>query len=309
MIEDFIRQWSDCSEWIEARTSGSTGTPKNIRLSKADMVVSAKATTDYLNIGRQSFMVCPLSIDYIAGKMMWVRGKVSGAEVLFEEPSMTPLAVDYNREIDLVPIVPAQISGLLRSPNIDKVKHIIVGGAPLDDCQEHLLKDLPCWATYGMTETCSHVALRRIGSDDFFTPLPGFGMSLDEAGALVIESDNMSFGRLVTNDIAEILPDGRFKIIGRRDNVIISGGKKFFPEQMESRLSGTLSGIEFYISSRPDHVWGEECVLVIKDTALTDDRLLKLCAQVLPRHEVPKAVIRLPQFEYTPTGKLKRRKF
>ena len=103
MIEDFIRQWSDQSEWIWAHTSGSTGKPKDIRLAKADMIVSAKATTDFFNIGRQSFMVCPLSVDYIAGKMMWVRGKVSEAEVVFEQPSMMPLATDYNRIIDLVP--------------------------------------------------------------------------------------------------------------------------------------------------------------------------------------------------------------
>lgn len=309
MIEDFIRQWSDQSEWIWAHTSGSTGKPKDIRLAKADMIVSAKATTDFFNIGRQSFMVCPLSVDYIAGKMMWVRGKVSEAEVVFEQPSMMPLAADYNRIIDLVPIVPAQISGLLCSPNIDKIRHIIVGGAPLDDNHESLLKEFPCWATYGMTETCSHVALRRIGLEKYFTPLPGFRMSLDEAGALVIESENMSFGRLVTNDIAEILPDGRFRIIGRRDNVIISGGEKFFPEQIENRLSGILKNIEYYISSRSSRVWGEECVLVVKNTALSDEMLLGLCAHELSRHEVPKAVIRQRQFEYTSTGKLRRRKF
>ena len=102
-INDFIREWESDCDYIVAHTSGSTGTPKEIRLPKSDMRVSAKATNSRFGITRRSVIAAPLSVDYIAGKMMCVRAIEAGCELL-EMPVSNKVIID--RRIDLLAIVP-----------------------------------------------------------------------------------------------------------------------------------------------------------------------------------------------------------
>ncbi len=294
-----------------AHTSGSTGRPKEIRLLKSDMLVSAKATNEFFGIGADSLLVLPLSPDYIAGKMLLVRAAVAGAKVRIENPSREPLSGYFPpTAIDLVPIVPAQIDGLLSSKSLPMIKNVIVGGAPMSAEDERKLVEsgVNAYATFGMTETCSHVALRRVGETQYVA-LPGFRFSTDDRQCLVVESDRMSFGRLVTNDVVELIDESRFVWVGRFDNVIITGALKVFPEDVESRLK-SVAAIEFYISSRRSAEWGEEVILVVADRDLgAGRRLMERCHSLLRPHERPKAVVTLPELERTSTGKLRRKRF
>lgn len=312
-VEEFEREWFDDRPYVEARTSGSTGKPKAIRLLKQDMLRSAEATNRFFGITARSRMVCPLSLDYIAGKMMWVRAFQSGAEVHFTEPSMAFDSSVYEEAVDLLPIVPAQIEGLLASPHLQNIKNVIVGGAPVSIAQEReLIASGVCsWATYGMTETCSHVALRRIGVDKYFRGLPYYMFSVDSRGCLTIENPNMSFKRLTTNDIVELRSDGTFKVSGRYDNVIISGGEKIFPEEMEHSLSARWNRSPFYLTSCASERWGAECIAVMEGNsdATEEAEFIALCRSLFPRHHVPKRVVRVEHFERTDSGKLKRHKF
>lgn len=310
--ESFMEEWRNGNDYVVAHTSGSTGTPKEIRLLKKDMLVSAKATNDFFEIGSESLLVLPLSPDYIAGKMLLVRAAVARAEVRVESPSREPLKnFCSNRTIDLVPIVPAQIDGLLACPSATMIKNVIVGGAPMSDEDERkLLSSGICsYSTYGMTETCSHVALRKVGESQYVA-LPGFRFSIDNRRCLVIESATMSFGRLVTNDVVELIDVTHFKWVGRFDNVIMTGGLKVFPEDVENRLKPLLPDMEFYVSSRPSDLWGEEVVLVVPEKDVMPAQLMmERCRSVLKPYECPKAVMVLNELERTSTGKLKRMRF
>ncbi len=310
--EAFLAEWGNDCNYVVAHTSGSTGAPKEVHLLKDDMLVSAKATNDFFGIGSGSFLVLPLSPGYIAGKMLLVRAIVAGAVVMVEKPSREPLK-EYcgTRMIDLVPIVPAQIDGLLSSPARSMVSNVIVGGAPMSDEDERKLtaSGINAYATYGMTETCSHVALRRVG-ERHYVALPGFRFSVDSRHCLIIESESMSFGRLVTNDVVELVDDTRFVWVGRFDNVIITGALKVFPEDVESRLRPLAQGVEFYVSSRRSSEWGEEVVLVVADRDVTAGcSLMEQCRTILKPHERPKVVVTLPELEHTSNGKLKRKRF
>lgn len=302
-----MQEWDDPTGlYVKARTSGSTGAPKEILLRKADMIASARATCRFFGIDGDSFMVCPLSASYIAGKMMIVRAIVSGATLSLEPPSSNPLSDCDYPPIDLLPIVPTQVDAIVNQNHT--IRNIIVGGAPLSLHQEHLLAGFPArvYATYGMTETCSHVALREIGSDAY-SALPGISFGLDERGCLVIDLPEFSQKRIVTNDIVDLVDSTTFRWLGRADNVIITGGLKVHPEMIESKIARMIQS-PFYITSQPDDKWGSTVVLVMEGGKMQDDGPLSdSFRELLPPHERPRKILHVGQIPRTMSGKLLRR--
>ncbi|MCM1449941.1 MAG: AMP-binding protein [Clostridiales bacterium] len=309
----FLKQWNDNNDWIEAHTSGSTGTPKVIKLLKADMIASAMATCRFFSLNSSSIMVCPLSAEYIAGKMMIVRALVSRARLFMEKPSNRPLhEMDYMQAIDLLPVVPSQLKGLterLLGQNFI-VKNIIVGGAAMSLRDLHLVSKLnsKVYATYGMTETCSHVALREIGDNgDIYFALPGYEFHTDERGCLVIHSMTQSFNRLVTNDMVNLIDRHHFQWRGRFDNVIISGGLKIHPEQLELRITKFVApGLTFFITSKDDEKWGQRVVMCVEGEPFDTTVLESSLRQNLKPHEVPREILFIKEFTRTSSGKIKR---
>ncbi len=310
-VRRFLDEWFDDSPYITAMTSGSTGVPKPIRLSKDDMLRSARATLQYLGIKDGSTFVMPLSAGYIAGKMMVVRALESSSRLYVEKPTNRPLASasHHGDAIGLVPIVPSQIEGLLSSPAIGRIENVIVGGAPMSVVQERMLIDsgVRAFATYGMTETCSHVAMRPVG-DEEFEAMPGVEFTVDSDGCLVIHASGFSYGELHTNDVVSLADSCHFRWLGRRDNVINSGGIKIHPEEVERRIMKQMGDVTFYITSRESGKWGSEAVLVV-DREIDSEVVMAEIERILPRTHLPKDIIVDPCPVYTSSGKLKRKKF
>lgn len=311
-VDRFLTEWDNGEPFVTAHTSGSTGKPKVIRLRKRDMVASAEATCRFFGIDGASRLALPLSADYIAGKMMIVRAIVSGASLYIEQPSNRPYLGGENGEnIDLLAIVPSQLEWLVANPRIaSRIKAVIIGGAPLTSAQEAQASSLSweAYATYGMTETCSHVALRKLGGTDrLFHALPGITFSVDPRGCLVIGTPQFSFRQIVTNDIVRLDSPTAFEWLGRYDNVINSGGIKIFPEEVEKRLD--FIGKPYFIIGRPHPKWGEEAVLYIEseDGDVDAAAIMEKARTVLDRRSVPKEVIAVSRFERTDSGKIKRR--
>ena len=308
--ESFIDEWTDLKPYIVAHTSGSTGKPKEIRLLKSDMRTSARATIKFFGLNSDSLLYLPLSTGYIAGKMQIVRALEAGCSLIVEKPSNHPLDTPIDSRISLLPIVPSQIEALLSNPVREKIDSLIIGGAPIDSSTEQAVikSGLNAYATYGMTETCSHVALKKLG-DERFNALPGISFSIDSRGCLMISSSDMSFGVLTTNDIIELHNEKQFSWIGRYDNVINSGGIKIFPEEIEKSISHLLPhGVKYYISSRCNGKWGEEAVLVC-DSSINDENILEKIKTIVSPMKAPKAVIIDPQMKLTDSKKIVRRKF
>lgn len=310
-VKLFIEEWFNDRDYIVAHTSGSTGAPKNICLSKTDMIKSAIATCKYFAITKKSKLLLPLSIDYIAGKMMIIRAIVSGAELFIEAPSNNPIQTDYGI-IDLIPIVPSQIRAVLHSPYAKNIKNIIVGGGAIhNNTENEIIKTgLNCYATYGMTETCSHVALRKIDdNNEIYEGLPGYRFKVDNRQCLVISAPDFTFNEIITNDIVKLIDDTHFKWLGRWDNVINSGGVKIFPEEVEKILS-TIINVPFYITSTPDEKWGDVVTLYIESTNTNISKLTADIKKVLQnRFYIPKRIIPVDKFNRTTTGKIIRTKF
>lgn len=310
--ETFLNEWNNPLPYVTAHTSGSTGSPKQIRLLKSDMRASARATIKFFGLNRSSWLYLPLSAGYIAGKMQIVRALEAGCNLSVEPPSNHPTLNigDNNAGISLLPIVPSQIDGVLASGMTHRIKSMIIGGAPLSPEAERRVIDsgIPAFATYGMTETCSHVALRRLG-DDRFEALPGFSFSLDGRGCLSISSRTLSFGSLITNDMVELTTNKLFRWLGRYDNVINSGGIKIFPEEIEKQIAKLIGPeIRFYITSRHSDQWGEEAVLVT-DCPTLPSGLLNRIRETVGSRIAPKATIIVPEIRLTESQKIIRRKF
>lgn len=308
--DDFIKEWYSESETISCHTSGSTGTPSHINLPKREMISSARRTCSFFEITSDSHLHSCISPDYIGGKMMFVRSVVSGATFSYEVPSNRPLDRFTGQTLDLVSVVPSQMLHIFDRPDIIRsVRNFLIGGSAIpDEIKEQIINlRISAYESYGMTETSSHIALRRIKNEtEWFETLPGISVFYHSGSQLGIKIDGWK--EFFTNDVAEIKSPTSFKIIGRADNAINTGGKKVFPEVIERKLSRHLN-IPFFISSHPDEKWGERVVLATSDTATSTEAIMKICKSILPSHESPKEIIRLSAIPMTPNGKIKRIKF
>lgn len=311
-FEEFFEEWRSPEPVIKVKTSGSTGTPKIICLAKEFVRKGALRTNSFFSINSESRLHSCVAADYIGGKMMGVRSDVAGCSFSWEPPSNRPLAgLTKDEVIDLLAVVPSQMLHIVSHINeLPEIRAVIVGGSAVHPHlkEKIIASGLNAYETYGMTETASHIALRKIAEGiDFFYPLPGINVSLDKRGCLVI---TFSTGEeIVTNDIASVGEDGGFKILGRYDNVIITGGKKVNPEDVERRISPFIKG-DFVITSRADEKWGERVVLLIEGTVKENDSAESLLREklrvVLEPFEMPKEIIWVSQLQRTPNGKILR---
>ena len=308
-IEEFISNWNDSSFFIETKTSGSTGKPKSIQLSKAQMIASAKITGEYFGLNEDQTTLLCLSIDTIAGKMMLVRAIVHNMKILITSPSSNPLKKIEER-IDFIAIVPLQLDKMIEESSIElkNIKNILIGGASLPSpISDKLIKlNLTCFQSFGMTETVSHIAIRKVGKNEelFYTTLPGIKLIQNPENELIITAPHLSIYELKTNDIIELLSENQFVWKGRKDFVINSGGVKIFPEEVEKKISNLID-LPFFITSIPDVKLGEKLVLIIES-----DKLINLYIDdfksVLTKYELPKEIFYLRSFERTISGKINR---
>jgi len=300
-IGDFLLDWFDDNPYIDLQTSGTTGAPKIIRKSKQALVNSALATGDFFGLKPGDTALCCLPVQFIAGKMMLVRGLILGLAIDFVTPNSNPLE-NVNKEYDFVAMVPLQVENSLNL--LHKVNKLIIGGAKMNISLEKKLLNFSTkvYETYGMTETITHIAAKKIG-EQAFSILPNVSISQDEKDCLVIDAPQVSDERLFTNDLVELINDNQFVLLGRIDNVVNSGGVKLIPEKIEEKLADAIK-TRFFVGGIQDAVLGEKLVLVIEGEKQDWDESI---FAVLDKYEKPKALFFVPEFDTTESGKIKRK--
>ncbi len=332
----FIDEWNNDSAYVEVKTSGSTGEPKRMLVEKRRMLNSARITCDFLGLKPGDTALLCMSTDYIAGKMMVVRSIERGLKLIEVEPCGHPLDIKhltfldkpsgkaernikhsqfsiFNFQLAFAAMVPMQVYNSLQVPEekerLMAIRHLIIGGGAIDEAMEAELRTFPhaVWSTYGMTETLSHIALRRISgpeASEWYMPFPTVKLSTTDEGCLVIDAPEVCAQTLTTNDIVELKSDGRFRIRGRKDNVICSGGIKIQIEEVEQILKKYMR-VPYIISKRKDEKFGEIVVLLTEgDTAEAQT----ICEQVLPKYHQPKVYLHVNQIPLTETGKPARKR-
>ena len=266
-LGNFLLDWLDAKDYVIVKTSGSTGRPKKIKIKKQAMVNSAIATGDFFNLKPGSKILHCLPSNFIAGKMMIVRAIILGLELDMVEPAVQPL-IDYEKDYEFCAFTPMQLKFFAKY--LKNIKTVIVGGGRVSKSIVDLIKDKKpnVYETYGMTETVSHIAIKKLNNfkgqvgETYFTTLPEIIVSKDERGCLVIDAPNLANDKIVTNDIVNIISDKSFEWLGRFDNVINSGGIKLHPEKIEEKLSKIIT-TRFFVTGISDAKLGQKLVLII----------------------------------------------
>jgi O-succinylbenzoic acid--CoA ligase len=324
----FKEAWDSGQQSFTIHTSGSTGIPKPVTFTRTQLIESVYLTAKTFNLQEGDTAFCCLSIDYIAGMMMLVRAFEIGMDLMIVEPSSSPFTgnetnlylLNSNRGKNFFAFVPLQIQTLLEESEkfldtLNSAKSIIIGGAGISESIHAQIQKIhaPVYATYGMTETLTHIAIKRLngaGREDFFTVLEGIEIAQDERECLKIKSKSTGNQWIVTNDIVEIIEEGKFKLIGRFDNIINSGGVKIQLEKVEKVGEEVLAKLDFhgrfFAYGVPDNKLGQKLILVVESKKpLSNGNELGLSfSQKLPKFEIPKEIFFVEKMIETPTGKI-----
>jgi len=309
-LQTFLSEWLNESPVMTIQTSGSTGTPKPFVVHKEKMIQSARITCSFLKLNKGDKALLCLPLQYISGQMMVVRALVTKLDLIVRRPSGNPLA-DVHPPLHFAAMTPMQVYNSLQVPEekerLMQIRNLLIGGGAIDAELSRKLQTFPnaVYSTYGMTETLSHIALRRLSgieATEYYTPFPSVKLSLSSEKTLIIEAFQVADDIIYTNDIAELLPDGRFRIIGRRDNIINSGGIKIQAEEIENTLRSFITG-DFVITSIPHPKFGEAVMLMtLKEQNLSFD----LIKALLPVFQRPRFIVQTDKIPLTQTGKIDR---
>lgn len=320
LYDSFLAEWSE-GAGIKVRTSGSTGVPKEIILSKAQVERSAWRTIQFFGINADSELHSAVSFSFIGGKMMIVRALLAGATISYQEPSLTVKPPVH--PVRLMSVVPPQMEFVLnRLEDFQNVENFLIGGSDISPALWKRIAEsgINAWHSYGMTETASHIGIRKIEGECPsavpFRPLPRIRLTTNENDCLIIEDEDI---RVETNDIVSLNSDGSFFVLGRSDHMINTGGKKILPEEIERRLRDLIPDLPpFYIGSRPDDRWVDCIVMYV----LINEKEIHSCASPLLSQInkslsdlkqslesswwLPKEIIPVSSFPLTSSGKLRR---
>jgi o-succinylbenzoate---CoA ligase len=315
-VIDFCKKWKSGQQEFILKTSGSTGEPKPITLTRFQMEASAKLTGKTFDLQKGDKALVCLNVEYIAGIMMLVRGMVLELELTIIEPNSSPLDNLEDSLFDFAAFVPLQLQNIMTHKNqvsvLTKMKAIIVGGAAVNEVLEQEIQNLqvPIFSTYGMTETVSHIAIRRLNGEDRtdnFKVLNNVKIGIDERNCLNIKADASNNELIQTNDIVEIVNESAFKLIGRFDNIINSGGVKIQLEKVEKIVEQNLNQERLFAYGIEDLTLGQKLILIIESNFLSEENkknLLQILNKSLSKYEIPKQIFTINPFSETPTGKI-----
>lgn len=311
----FLTFWFDPTTHVTLKTSGSTGKPKCMQVPKSKLLQSARMTVNFFGLDKNHHFLLCLSPEFIAGKMMIIRAMLCGANLITTVLEANPLK-SINQPIDFAAMVPLQLSAILKEnpEKMELIKTIIIGGSAIAPQLEHELQHISprCWHTYGMTETLSHIALRPVNgsqAEKWFSPLAGVSVNLTLDHCLKITAPALLDQPVITHDLAEINTRGKFRILGRIDETIVSAGHKLHPALLEEKIGRYING-PFAIISVTDDFVGEKVVLALaySMTAWELYDLWKTLETFLIPPEMPRFITSMTDWPMLKSGKTDRRK-
>lgn len=316
-LSGFLKEWYALADFVEVKTSGSTGTPKIIRLKKEFVAESAQRTLQFFQLKKDERILHCLPLKYIAGKLLAIRAILGELDLILVEPT-TEFSFLKNEKFCFAAMVPNQVAKILNTKAnpgelLENIEQLLIGGSAIPASLERDLQKVStaCYSSYGMTETATHIALRKINgvdSDGWYHCLENINVGLSAENCLKIFMPGLAEQPLQTTDLVELKDEKTFRILGRSDNVIISGGIKFSPEQIEKKMEPFLAE-PFLISSLPHESLGEQLVLVVegKESEVVRNQIKKICLQYLKKFEQPRQIVFVSEIPRNENGKFNRR--
>lgn len=308
----FLKEWFSESKTVKVQTSGSTGTPKIIAIEKEKMLNSAKMTCDFLDLKKGDTALVCLPVEYISGKMMVMRAITRKLKLIISDPSLKPLE-NLNESIEFCAMTPLQVENSL--DKIHFIKNLIIGGAAVSESLkskisqtlQHSHSPTQIYETYGMSETLSHIALKKTYpiQDQYFNVFDDIKISTDERNCLKIYAPQLNSEILQTNDLVEIKNTNQFRFLGRIDNVINSGGAKIFPEQLEALVKKKIANEVVFLGVK-DESLGQKLILVVEGFESENLKSQISNLKFEKSFHKPKEIIFVEEIPRTPNGKVNR---
>ena len=312
-IETLIDEVKNDNSKIQFYTSGSTGAPKIILHLKTAVVASAQKTIHYFQLKEKENAALCLPVDHVAGAMMLIRSMIAGL-TLHVYGTSTKSIDSIKASTRFIALLPMQLHHAVNSEKgikaLKSCTHILIGGAPIMPAlnRKLIVEKISVYHSYGMTETITHIALKKAGfrGVDFYKTLEGIQVSVKNE-ALCIDYPEIQMEEILTNDRVELINRTSFRWLGRLDYIINSGGLKISPERIEEKISKGISN-PLIITGIPDPILGQKLVLILKQGNRIEQKITKafLCTY-LDKLEIPKAYTIIDEFSWTKNDKIDRK--
>jgi O-succinylbenzoic acid--CoA ligase len=310
---------NDANNSFSVFTSGSTGKPKLIKHTRQQLVASALATINFFNLQKGNTALLAIPAAKIGGRMMIVRSILAGLDLCCVPLSSKPFnGITIHNQFDFAPLTPMQLLNSLNDASaakkIENINTILLGGGEVSNVLLQKIQSLSSavFHSYGMTETASHIAIRKLNgsnAQNLYHTLEGIDVATNENNCLVISAPHFSKEPIITNDVVSIHSSTSFEWLGRIDNTINTGGIKIQAEIVEQKLFKHLK-YRFFFTAEKDDLLGEKVVLAIESSPFDEKELNKL-KNLLNKHlekfERPKKIAFVYKFRETETGKIQRK--
>lgn len=311
-------------------TSGSEGTPKGVVLSHRALLAAATASRSGIPLAPGDRWLNCLPLTHIGGLSIFWRCFQAGATVLIHE-RFSPPAVWADLQAGRashISLVPAMLARLLDaagdSPAPQALRCMLIGGAALSPALHERARAAgwPLHVSYGMTETAAQVAMLpptedwsegRVGR-----ALPGAELAIGVDGRILVRSTQRMLGYLgepaaapdewlATSDLGSLTADGMLTVVGRADDVLVSGGRNLHPAEIETLLVGCPGVRDAAVTACRDPVWGDVVTALLVGSAAADS-VADWCRQHLPSPLRPRRFVRVDALPRNGMGKLERQR-
>lgn len=301
-------------------TSGTTGTPKAVPLTSANWEAAVSASAAHLGHTAGDEWLIAMPIHHVGGLSVLFRAAYVGGRVrMLPRFDAAEFGDALSDGVTFASVVPTMLRRIL---DIDDrsyrgLKTVLVGGGPIPHglLEEAWGRGIPSLPTYGMTETCAQVATLKPGSDLAYRvhPLPGVEIRIEHNGRIALRGPQVFDGYLgaeqrdpvdwfVTGDLGRIHDDGTLQVLGRADDLIVTGGENVDPAAVEAVLSG-LEGVEgVMVVGMPSEEWGNEVVCLFSGN-VSETGLERWARDHLEPPQVPKRWLEVDAIPTTPLGK------
>jgi O-succinylbenzoic acid--CoA ligase len=274
-------------------TSGTTGTPRPVELTYGNVLANALGCAVALGHDKHERWLCPLPLSHVGGLMVLLRSAIYGTTAVLGPPDRD--------DVTIASMVPTQLQRLVEAgaqPGPD-LRLVMLGGAAADP--RILDAGWPVVTTYGMTQTCSAVAVDG-------RPLPNAQITIAGDGEIVVTGPMVAgAGTHHTGDLGRI-EDGRLIVTGRKTDTIVTGGENVAPAEVESALLEHPAVADAGVFGRAHPEWGEAVTAhVVLRAQASPEELRGWCAERLAGFKVPKAIVAVDALPRNAAGKLLRR--
>lgn len=313
-IQALVEAWNNPSiDRFAFQSSGTTGKRKTLWFSREQITASAQRTHRWLGMRPGNRWLLALPLHYVAGRMIVYRCLAEGMDLWPLEPSLDPWQEAL--EADAVSLTPSMMLHMLKQAEgkqkFEQIRQVLLGGEPIPQSLLSMLSTWQrpvVWHTYGMTETLTQVAARRLcpnqelefrGVDD------ALEFKKSESGTLIINDPHLNILGLETKDIIDLKGAGAFVWKGRHDDAINSGGIKLYPEDWKFELNHPwLEGKQWTVVGQKDPSFGEVPILLVETNEVPPEQLLQELNLKLSGAMKLKGIKHTERFERGATGKV-----